>query len=511
MDLDPNHLPVPIVVVRPGGKITVNEAFEHVLGHHDRTHELDHRFEIAPCNGGALTSSELPWERVLRQSFVEDELWFDRLTSTRFRYCVRGRSNGDSGVLALEELSEVPRASDSSLLRRLRTAPLAAGELSSMRDVLEQLVSLACNLLGARSGALGLASAGSLELVHVVVEDRSEREPRRTDSRAVRLFLQQLAYGAHPTDDELGRSYVGARLEIAARAIGSMCLFDKPDGEPFTADDEHAFEVFASHAALAIELCRHLEHAQHKSSSMHDELSAAIAHDMRTPISAMLLQLELLLERGTPHDDHVSVPLAALARLRDAARRVSRMVDDLFDSSRIELRRVALDRRQLSLRDAVGSLVAQLEPTLGDHSIHIEADPDTPAVMADPLRVDEIVTNLLENAAKYSSPGGAITVRIARDGGGATVSVEDQGAGIAASEIPKLFDRYFQAKRPRTKKSGLGIGLYITKGLVEAHGGRIWVDSCTGKGSRFHVWLPGADGSAAEPDLDASAADKVRP
>jgi signal transduction histidine kinase len=498
VDLDPNHLPVPIVVVNRGGSVTVNEAFEHVLGHHDRTLELDNRFEVAPCNGRALTPSEMPWERVLRQSFVEDELWYDRVTATRFRYCVRGRSNGDSGVLALEELT-----ADTSLLHRLRRTPLAFGELTRLRDVLEWLLAHACDLFGARCGALGMATAGELELADVVVDDKSGREPRRSDSRAVRLFLQQIAYGAHPADDELGRSYVGARLEIGTHPIGSICLFDRVDGAPFTADDEHALELFAAHAALAIELCRHLEHAQHRVASMHDELSVAVAHDMRTPISAILLQLDLLLERGAPNEDHVLVPLAALGRLRDASRRVSRMVDDLFDSSRIELRRVALDRRQLSLRDAVGSLVAQLEPTLGDHSIHIVTEPDVPAVMADPLRVDEIVTNLLENAAKYSSPGGPITVRIARAGGGATVSVEDQGAGIAANEIPKLFDRYFQAKRPRTKKSGLGIGLYITKGLVEAHGGRIWVDSCTGQGSRFHVWLPGADGSALEPDLDA--------
>jgi len=469
VDLDPNHLPVPIVVVNRGGSVTVNEAFELVLGHHDRTNELHNRFEIAPCNGSAFTSSELPWERVLHQSFVEDELWYDRVTSTRFRYCVRGRSNGDSGVLALEELTEA------SLLHRLRTAPLVLGELSCVRDVLERLVSHACEVIGAGRGALGLTCAGALELADVIVDHKSEA--RWSDSRALRLYLQQIIYGARPVADQLG------------------CV------APFTADDEYALELFVSHAALALEVCRHLELAQHRIGSMHDELTAAIAHDMRTPIASILLQLELLLERSAPREDHVSVPLAALKRLRDAGRRVSRMVDDLFDASRIELQRIALDRRQLSLRDAVGSLVEQLEPTLGDHRIHIEAEPDVPPVMADPLRVDEIVTNLLENAAKYSSPGGSITVRIARDGGGATVSVEDECAGIAADEIPKLFDRYFQAKRPRTKKSGLGIGLYITKGLVEAHGGRIWVESCTGQGSRFHVWLPGADAGAPEPDV----------
>ena len=227
--------------------------------------------------------------------------------------------------------------------------------------------------------------------------------------------------------------------------------------------------------------------------TLHDELSAVIAHDMRSPITSILLRIELLLEHGERQGDQVMVPLATLRRLRDASQRIARMADDLLDASRIELGCMVLDLHELALPDVVAKLVAELEPTLGGRAVAIDAADDVPAVAADPLRLGEIVTNLLENAAKYSASGRPIQIHIERDGDGVKLTVEDEGAGIPEDHIPKLFDRFFQATRPRATKTGLGLGLYITKGLVAAHKGRIWVDSVVGRGSRFHVWLPAAD------------------
>jgi len=282
-----------------------------------------------------------------------------------------------------------------------------------------------------------------------------------------------------------------------------MCVFDKRDGESFSEADAHVLELFGAQAALAIDYSQQVQRAvesQRKVAGVHDELAASIAHDMRTPISSVLLQLDLLLECGERHGTQIVVPTASLQRLRDAGWRISRMVDDLLDASRIELCRVALDRHEIELPEAIANLVAQLEPTLGGRQIRLDMQAGLPRISADPLRLDEIMTNLLENAAKYSDAGRPITVHVCRDGEGATLTVEDEGAGIVAEEIPRLFDRYFQSKRPRAKKSGLGIGLYITKGLVEAHGGRVWVDSRPGLGSKFHVWLPCTPDESAELD-----------
>src|SRR5262249_34859876 len=166
-------------------------------------------------------------------------------------------------------------------------------------------------------------------------------------------------------------------------------------------------ELFGSQAALAIGYSRQLqraEQAQRQLASLHDELAAVIAHDMRSPIASILLQLETLLERGRP-EGRVIVTTAALARLRHAGEQVSRLADALRDASRIELGRVALDRQPIRVREAIASLVAQLVPTFTDRRVEIEALEDVPSVSVDPLRLEQILTNLLENAAKYSVLG----------------------------------------------------------------------------------------------------------
>lgn len=139
----------------------------------------------------------------------------------------------------------------------------------------------------------------------------------------------------------------------------------------------------------------------------------------------------------------------------------------------------------------------RIGPTLGPHRVDIRVEASPPPVHVDPTRLDQILTNLVENAAKYSGEGMPISIRIRREDAGVGLAVEDRGPGIPPEELPKLFDRFYQAKRARERKSGLGLGLYITKGLVEAHGGRIRVESEVGRGSVFSVWLPASSGAAA--------------
>jgi signal transduction histidine kinase len=113
-------------------------------------------------------------------------------------------------------------------------------------------------------------------------------------------------------------------------------------------------------------------------------------------------------------------------------------------------------------------------------------------VLADPDRLERILMNLLTNALKYSAPGTPVTVALARRDGQVVTAVSDQGPGIPPDELPHLFERYYRARETRERKEGLGLGLYITKGLVEAHGGRLWVESQVGKGSTFSFSLPAA-------------------
>lgn len=224
---------------------------------------------------------------------------------------------------------------------------------------------------------------------------------------------------------------------------------------------------------------------------LREEFIAIVAHDLKNPIQAILLQAKLLRRRA--RGDQVVVPVEFLDRLERTAERLRGLVNDLMDASLVEAHRLSLLLRPVSLEEALPATIAHMRETLGPRPIHVVVEGAPPQVAADRNRLDQIVVNLLENAAKYSASGTPIVVRIRPDDArGASFSVEDRGAGIPAEELPRLFDRFYQAQRSRERKTGLGLGLYITKGLVEAHGGYIGVASAPGVGSVFTVWLPAA-------------------
>jgi signal transduction histidine kinase len=205
------------------------------------------------------------------------------------------------------------------------------------------------------------------------------------------------------------------------------------------------------------------------------------------------MQAEEILRRGQPGGE-VTVPRTAVERIRASAARLSQMIDDLLDASRIELGRLPIKPRPIALAAAVSSVVERLGPQLAGHAVEIRApghaEASLPRVMADPLRIDQVLTNLLDNAVKYAPKGTRILVEVRGARGGVEVAVKDEGPGIPREELTHLFDRFFQCREGGRRGGGLGLGLYITRGLVEAHGGTVTVESELGRGSTFRVWLP---------------------
>lgn len=234
---------------------------------------------------------------------------------------------------------------------------------------------------------------------------------------------------------------------------------------------------------------------------LREEFAALVAHDLRNPITSLQMHLEMRLRKAK--DGAVVVPVPVLERLRHICARLAGMCNDLLDASRIELGRLSLAPVGLQLAEAVPSVLEQMRPTLGAHPLELRVEGRPPPVQADPMRVAQIVTNLVENAVKYTPDPEPIRVVVAPSpDGGAVVVVEDRGPGIPPDEVPRLFERFYQVQRARAQKSGLGLGLYITKGLVDAMGGRITVDSEPGRGTRFTVWFPPA---AEEPAYEHDA------
>jgi signal transduction histidine kinase len=221
---------------------------------------------------------------------------------------------------------------------------------------------------------------------------------------------------------------------------------------------------------------------------LREEWASLIAHDLRQPVSVITAAAQLLprLHKGTVSDDESKM----VRRIASATTALRRMVDDLLDSSRIEAHRLHLEPRPISLPPLIKDVVERTPEIAARCEVHVEAAAATP-VQADPQRIEQVVSNLVSNAIKYADPASPIRVDVAPHGEELEVTITNHGPGIDPDELPELFSRFKRTRASRGQRvAGLGLGLYICKGLVEAHRGRIWAESTPGATTSFHFTLP---------------------
>ena len=232
---------------------------------------------------------------------------------------------------------------------------------------------------------------------------------------------------------------------------------------------------------------RHLE-------QMREEYAALISHDLRTPLTAILGQAQLLRRRLTREDTSDSTYLPLLDDVEAAARRMNDLVQDLLESSYLESNRMDLSREPTDVRTVIAAALAGLG---SQDRITVELPDHLPAIDMDGARVERIVTNLLTNARKYSPADSPVVVTVSAREDEFVISVTDQGRGIAPEEMARLFSRFYRIASSHGRIGGYGLGLYISRLIVEAHGGRIWVESEPGEGSTFSFTLPANLGGEA--------------
>lgn len=228
---------------------------------------------------------------------------------------------------------------------------------------------------------------------------------------------------------------------------------------------------------------------------LRQEWISVIAHDLRQPVTLITGYASLLARqfRQPGHEHEVK----ALERVITSATSLNKMISDLIDLSRLEIHRLALELQIVDLPRLVREVVDRNEEMLKGHSVRIQVEGTIPPVQVDPMRIEQVLENLLSNAAKYSYPKTEIEIRIARRGNAVLVSVTNRGPGIPPEEMPRLFTRFYRTREARAQKiAGLGLGLYISKGLVEAHGGKIWAESVPGQTTTFTFSLPIERGAA---------------
>jgi signal transduction histidine kinase len=213
---------------------------------------------------------------------------------------------------------------------------------------------------------------------------------------------------------------------------------------------------------------------------------SAVGHELRSPLTSIRGYTSLLLNRWERIGDEDKKLM--LGQINHDAERVTRLINELLDISRIETGRLHLARKPLDLAETVGVVLASVQAAHPELDATIDADEDLPAVEADVDKIEQVLTNLVENAVKYGSVEGLRVEAHKLDGSAVSVTVRDQGPGIAAADLPHVFDRWFQ--REHGRPTGTGLGLWISKGLVEAHGGELSVVSEEGAGAAFTFTLP---------------------
>jgi len=277
--------------------------------------------------------------------------------------------------------------------------------------------------------------------------------------------------------------------------LGVVCLI-KTEVEAFTDKQIALVETFADQAAIAIENVRLFEEIQDKSrqlaeASQHkSQFLANMSHELRTPLNAILGYTELIAD-GV-YGETPEKMKTVLKRIESNGRHLLGLINDVLDLSKIEAGQLVLTLSDYSLKDVVHGVYSAVEPLAVEKklSFKVEVAPSLPAGRGDERRLTQVLLNLVGNAIKFTDKG-EVAIKASADNGAFTVAVRDTGPGISPADQDKLFQEFQQADNSVTKKKGgTGLGLAISKRIIEMHGGKIWVESQTGRGSTFSFTLP---------------------
>jgi signal transduction histidine kinase len=361
----------------------------------------------------------------------------------------------------------------SGLLALILIRPAFLGRLGGVRA---QLVgaSLVCSLL-----LLGMMLAGA-RAMFISGHDLSLLLTMLTFAAVLSVGFALLY--AMPLSSRIQRVRAGTE-RIAGGQLGSEVRVEGHDELAGLADD---FNRMARVLEEAAGRERELEQARR-------DLVAAVSHDLRTPLASTRALIEALADGVATDSQTESRYLTSASRELE---HLSRLVDDLFELARIDAGLLQLSLEEASLHDLISDTISSFQPQAERQGVRLEGEivGEVDPVLANPPRLQRVLHNLVSNALRHTPADGAVTLRATREGEEAQVEVSDTGEGITADDLPRVFERSFRSEQSRTRSErtdapGAGLGLAIARGLVEAHGGTMNVESEFGHGSRFRFTL----------------------
>jgi len=295
-------------------------------------------------------------------------------------------------------------------------------------------------------------------------------------------------------------------LKMGQQAIGVLCLFMEDDPRLIALEKSLGMErersnsqtaffwTFVDQATAVIERARlrreslQIELLQ-RTDALRAALLSSVSHDLRTPLSSIKAAASSLLQEEVQWDDEARRSFAL--SIESEADRLNRLVANLLDMSRIESGALKPEKEWYPIDELIHDVLGRMQPVLEGRTIHTDLPDDLPPVKLDYLQIDQVLTNLIENALRYTPAGSPIEIGVQAIGDRMIISIADHGPGIPAADRERVFDKFYRVMETQTARTiGSGLGLAVSRGLVEAHGGRIWVENRKGGGAIFRFTLP---------------------
>ncbi|HEV8230631.1 MAG TPA: GAF domain-containing protein [Candidatus Limnocylindria bacterium] len=399
------------------------------------------------------------------------------------------------------------RERENERLIALHRASTALAAQTSTREVLDEILQNAARLIGRGSASLYSWDEETQTLVLVQNFDPGQHEVTRLlrsgeglagTAYATQQPLIVSDYQQWPGSTVTGRrSGLQAALAVplarGGKQLGALVIRSYEEGATFTEEEARLLALFGDQAAAALTAAeifarqRQVVEQLERLNRAKSEFVSIVSHEFRTPLTGIQGFSEMMRD-----EDLTLLEMREYAGdINKDAQRLGRMINEMLDLDRMESGRMAIHREQMDLNAVIDEVADRVRPNAPNHDIELELDRQLPTIDADRDRMTQVVSNLLNNAVKYSPTGGRIAVRTRMDGTQIHLVVEDEGLGIPKEALETIFERYSRVESQATRDiQGTGLGLPIVRQIVQLHGGRVWAESEIGRGSVFHVTLP---------------------
>lgn len=413
----------------------------------------------------------------------------------------------------------------SGLTDRIRSQAAASRQRELWTSALYQL---SRELAGAQ-GSRRVLDAGAQQLEQVFAS-KVTILTRSADGALARAYASQGLDEAAERDASIGHWVWANRREaglgtatlpsssalyiplLASAGIVGVLALSPDDRDRFSAlEERRQIEAFATQLALALERAMLAEETERtrreiEAEQLRNSLLSSVSHDLRTPLAVITGAASTLLQQPAALDEATQQDLTKT--ILEEAERLNRLIRNLLDMTRLESGAVKVRKEWSSLEEVIGSALDRLETRLSGRDLHVDLPRDLPLVPFDPVLIEQVLVNLLENAAKYAQ--GAVEISAAWRQGEVEVKIVDRGPGIPVGQEERVFDKFHRAANDRGP-SGVGLGLTICRAIIAAHEGRIWVRNREGGGAAFHFTLPIVGEPPAMPLAESASSSSAEP